>query len=267
MNHKQPLATYLRRGLLPVLAASILGVTLAGCGKKADETVIAPKPKPKPVEAPRPSVPSIEDLMAEMGIDDRIMFPESEAPGDEGSRRAILSLLDAFARSDAKSLEKLLSPVDRAELASLADSESFQQASDDLLDVEVQTGTSPLGQACVLAIFSVGSTFQPQLWYYEPGEEVTFEAAASPPDIMDRLAGDDWIKGWHDILTEEVELASALEEDVDPIRHVLADADDNSGSSATGTGPNPNPGGPGEGPKPPGRRKPPNAPRRAPGPG
>src|SRR5690606_32653053 len=82
-----------------------------------------------------------------------------------------------------------------------------------------ETGMSPGGE-CALAIFEVAPpgqlpAYQPQLWYYSPSPEdatqYEFAPAATPPNMMSRLSGTDWIKAWHDILDEELELASRLD--------------------------------------------------------
>ena len=65
---------------------------------------------------------------------------------------------------------------------------------------------------CTLAVFHIGAGFQPQLWAYTAGEDTsTFDAIATPANIMDRLSGDNHIAAWYEIV--KLELAKADEPD------------------------------------------------------
>ena len=107
-----------------------------------------------------------------------------------------------------------------------------------------------------MAIFEVGDTYQPQLWYYsEEGDNYIFDAVSTPPDIMNRLYGLDPIAVWHQIIQEEHELANLLDEDVSPLQIVLDDrpSRDNASAGIASEGPTARP-----------DRAPPAAPVRAP---
>ncbi len=105
--------------------------------------------------------------------------------------------------------------------------------------------------------------FQPQLWRYTTGIDApTFDAVATPPDIMSKLSGDDWIAAWFKLLDEELALADKLEEEFIVQKKDLSDPGFDSGvSMSPGGPPNRQPGSPG-----PGKRPKPKTPRRPPGP-
>jgi hypothetical protein len=89
-------------------------------------------------------------------------------------------------------------------------------------------------------------------------------AAPSPPGILDRLTGTDWIKAWHDVLEEEMALAHQPDDDVKTPQQILdtgSDSPSSAGGGGGGGGGSPNsPGG-----TKPGRRPPPKTPRKPPG--
>jgi len=61
----------------------------------------------------------------------------------------------------------------------------------------------------------VGDDFEPQLWVYAAGDSVDdlpeFDSVATPPGIMNKLSGDNWIAAWYEVL--RLELAKADEPD------------------------------------------------------
>lgn len=247
----------------------ILTGGLAGCGKEPEKTVVAPPPPPPPPPPPAPTVTSVADLMAQLSIDDRVVLDESEAPSTTEERVAVLTFFDGFARGDTSTIGSMLSLLDRAELDDVATTDAWNATIDGIEEIELETGSGPFGEKCVLALYDVDGDFQVQLWYYEgSGQDFQFQAAASPPDILDKLSGDDWIARWHELLDEERELAAEL--DVDPELSPV-DLDNSSSDDGSGSGPGaaPAPRAPGFAPGsapggPPGRRPPP-PPRRPPG--
>ena len=58
-------------------------------------TRVAPPPPP-----PKPTVTPIDQLMVQLGIDERVQLLEEDAPAKEDDRRAVLEFFDAFARGD-----------------------------------------------------------------------------------------------------------------------------------------------------------------------
>lgn len=248
-----------------VLCAGLLVgvVALAGCGEDEPQQAAAPPPPPAaPPPPPEPSVTPVEQLMAQYSIDERIVLPEQRAPESNADRIAVLEFFDAFARGDVAALSMMMTPVDQEELEELVVSGSWEETIEDIERVDLRTGKSPLGDKTVIAVFQVGDTFQPQMWYYKSGGQTVFESQPSPPGMMDQLYGSDWIGIWHQILQQEMELANKPDEDWDPQRVVIDDGEDEESSSAGSPGgtPGAKPGGP------PGRRPPPpGGPRRPPG--
>lgn len=249
------------------LAALCAGIGLMGCGGEEAPPPVArsaPKPPPPP---PAPTVTSIETLMANYRIDPRVILAEDQAPDNDPDRIAVLEFFDAFVRGDNAMVSDMLSLTDRLELDALVASGDWQRTVEDIAEVELQCGDSEYGQ-CVLALFEVGLEFQPQLWYFN-GEDTgyTFDAAASPPDILSRLSGDNWIQVWHDVLEEELALAERPDEDVSVPQQVIDGGESNTNTTQS-TGPGMQPGNEPSGPGgPPRRRVPSKTPRKPPGPG
>jgi hypothetical protein len=191
--------------------------------------------------------------MAELGIDKRINLPEDKAPDNDPARIALLEFFDAFARGDDKSVAKLMTTVDKNQLDDLVKSGAWKSATSQISRIDVQAGQSPYGEAVVLALFTVADTFQPQLWQYEASETdaAAFEAVATPPGIIDRLSGEDWIAAWYKLIDEEMLLAEQPDEDLTKVQRTF----DEEGEGASGDAPAPTgpmlPGGGGQ------RRKPP----------
>ncbi len=129
--------------------------------------------------------------------------------------------------------------------------------------IDVQTGTSPAnGEPCALAVFYVDGGFQPQLWYYTVDHDgAEFDAVAAPPNLMDRLYGDDWIAAWFAILDEEWALADKPDEEFIVAQREVGD--DTARARTGGRGPGANPSGPST-PSDPSRPSAPGGPGRRP---
>ncbi len=248
------------------VACLAFGVTLAGCMAE-DETpqarVVAPPPPPA---APlTPKVTSIEHLMAELQIDERVELPEAKAPDNDPDREAVLEIFDAFARGDAEVLGSMISLDDKIELEELVSSGTWRETVAGITRIEIQTGISPYDQKCALGIFHVGGEFQPQLWYYHYSSDADgfiFEAAPTPPDIMEKLSGADWIAAWHQILVDELARADDPDEVIEVPQRNYDDEQARGGRSGGGS-PGRTPQAPPGGPK----RRQPKTPRPPPGPG
>jgi hypothetical protein len=214
-------------------AAVVLSIGLAGCGGGEAEVVAPPvKVVRKPPPPPPPALTPISDLMTRLSIDERVDLPEADAPGNDEDRIAVLEFFDAFARADGDALRPMMTLADQMELMALIESGIWASSLEDLGRISIVTGLSPYGQECALAIFEVGHDFEPQLWYYSStGAGYEFEAALTPPDMMDRLSGADWIAAWHKILEEELALAHLPDEDLTLAQKNLDEQEDDEGSA------------------------------------
>lgn len=232
-----------------------------GCSKEEEQVVVAPPPPPPPPAPAAPSVTPIEQLMAEMNIDPRVVLPEDKAPDNDIDRRAILSFFDGFARGNDKAVTTMLPETDRVQLAALVESGAWKDTTARITRIEIQSGNSPLSDKCALAVVEVkggGDAFQPQLWTYNTANETAvFEAVPTPPGILDRLSGD-WISRWFAILEEELALADKPDEEFTIAQR---DLDDGQGGDPAGSsgGAAPSGGAPGK------LRQPTGAPQEAPG--
>ena len=247
--------------------AIMLGMALVGCGSSQPDPVVIPVSTPSRPKTPRtpppPPTTSIAQLMLDLGIDDRVSLPEDMAPMTDPERKAVLEFFDSFARGDETALGSMLTKVDLDELDELVSSGAWTDATSKISGIDVQTGTSPAnGEPCALAVFYVDGGFQPQLWYYTVDRDgAEFDAVAAPPNLMDRLYGDDWIAAWFEILDEEMALADKPDEVfVVPQRQV---GDDTPRSRAGGSRPAANPTGPST-PSDPSRPTAPDGPGRRP---
>ena len=248
---------------------ALLGAGLSGCGSSEPQASVTPvsRAPARPKTPPRPAVTPVDQLMAQLGIDERVRMPEEKAPGNDAARTAVLEFFDCFARSDDQALGSMLSGLDHAELDALVDSGAWAGTTSQISRIEVETGRSPDGEDCALAVFYVGHEFQPQLWYYTAdttGSE--FAAVAAPPNMMERLGGSDWIAGWFDILEQELALADEPDEEFAVPQRNVAETD-RSGFAGPATGPGPSaptdpgrpsaPGGPNPGKRPKRGKRPP----------
>lgn len=92
------------------------------------------------------------------------------------------------------------------------------------------------GDQCALALFTIEGELQAQLWYYQPrGDGFEFQSAPTPPNIVNRLSGTNWIQSWHDIIDEEIMLASKPDEDITPPQQRIED--DSAGGGGSGGSP------------------------------
>lgn len=238
---------------------------LAACGEEPPPPApVVQAPPPAPGPPPPPPVTPIADLMVQLGIDERVNLPEDKAPGTDAERIAVLKFCDAFVRGNHASVRPMLSFPDQLQLDLLVEDGTWSETADLVSRVDVQTGRSPEGDDAMLAIFHTGLQFQPQLWLMEvAGQDATFDALPTPPDIMNRLSGEDWIAAWFDVNAAEIARAS------DPDDEVVIPQQDFSEAAEfadTGSGPGITPAG-SPGPGVPGRRMPggtPVAPPRGP---
>lgn len=257
----------LRPEAVAVAIASAAAAILIGCGEDPPPpppVVQAPPPDPGP--PPPPPVTPIETLMAQLGIDARVRLPEAQAPGTDAERIAVLRFCDAFVRGNGDQVRPMLSMPDQFQFDRMVAVGEWPKAVDGVSRLDVRTGRSPEGDPCMLAIFHTGLEFQPQLWLTEVrGDEATFDALPTPPDIMNRLSGSDWIAAWFEVNRAEIARADEPDEAVVVPQQDFTEAANVEADS--GTGPGFTPGGAPGAPGVPGRRVPggtPVAPPRGP---
>jgi len=247
------------------LAAASLGLAalcLSGCGSGEPESVAIPVAAParSAPPPPRPTVTPVAQLMAELGIDARVVLPEERAPATTAERKAVLEFFDAFVRGDAAVLKTMMSGLDADELEAMVDNGTWSETIATIDRIEVQTGMSPDGQNCALAIFWTTHDFQPQMWYYLVDNSGSrFDAVAAPPHMMDELHGDNFIARWFEVLADEMALADKPDEEVVIAKRDISDTSDR-GSYDGPSGRPEGPSGPGDPSRPsapsgPGRRE------------
>lgn len=242
MNPKLRKASAL--GMLPAMA--LLALTV-GCQDSTPQTKVADKPAPPP-PPPAPTLTSVSELMAQLNISDKIVMPEDKAPATNEERRAVLELFDGFARGDQQAVSSYVSFTDRALLEDMVNSGQWENATKGITQIRLESGLSLTGDPCVLAVIQSGMHFQPQLWQLSPGTEkaFTFDSVYTPPDMMNKLHGTDWITAWYEIMQEELQLAEVPDEDLMPAQQIL---DGNTGGESAGNIPSGSPdGSPGRGP-------------------
>jgi len=256
------------RGLglaIPATLAGGLVALLAGCGEEPPPPApVVQAPPPDPGPPPPPPVTPISELMVQLGIDERVNLPEDKAPGTDAERIAVLKFCDAFVRGNHETVRPMLSFPDQLQLDLLVEEGTWAETADLVSRVDVQTGRSPEGDDCMLAIFHTGLQFQPQLWLTEVSrDDATFDALPTPPGIMNRLSGDDWISAWFDVNAAEIARATEPDEEIVIPQQDFTEAAE---FSDTGSGPGITPAGSPGSPGVPGRRLPGNpvAPPRGP---
>lgn len=223
------------------LASAFVGVAamgLAGCGgEEAPPPVAQNTTPPPPPPPPKPAVTPISDLMAQLGIDERVIFPEDQAPQNDEDRIAILNFFDAMVRGDDKTIAEMIPLTDQEQLAALVDSGQWEKTTGSAIEmVELRTGKDPLGGDVVLALYTVGFDYQPQMWEYgSDGEEYVFNAVPGPPDILDRITGTDLIAEWFKFLDTELALADQPDVELKPETARLGGDGSSSGNSGGGT--------------------------------
>jgi len=238
----------------PRLFRDLFGLTAAtallfgtGCGSEPEPEPVAqvqpkrtaPAPPPPP---PAPKVTPVAELMQQLAIDPRVNLTEDQAPETTDQRIAVLRFFDAFARGDADALAGMLSPTDALLLERMVDSGEWADATSGIGMINVQTGSDPTVGDCALALIMVGTSFEPQLWSYEIAGDPsssggsTFDALPCPPDMVNRLSGDDWIAAWMQILADELARASEPDEIIEITSTDLSDEEESSAYSGGAPG-------------------------------
>ena len=141
-----------RSKILP-LGAMLAVVACFGVGCNSDDESPEVVVRNIPKAIPRPKAKTIAEIQTKLSIDDRIYMAEENAPRDEVARVAILQFFNAMLHTDVSTLQSMLTLNDQTELLAMLDSglESYMQ---NISLVQLQTGFSPEGRSCVLAIFT-----------------------------------------------------------------------------------------------------------------
>ena len=225
-----------RRTFIRTLIGGLVVATLPlGCAEEAP-----PPPPPAPVQKvqappPPPAAKSVEQLMAELNIDQRISLPDLRAPATTEARIAVLEFFDSMCRGDTKSLGPMLSAVDKMAMDELVESGVWAQTTQSIRRIEIQTGQSPVfGEPAALAVIEVArpdrTVYEPQLWYYQPSDgRYSWSAVATPPGIMEKLSGEDWIEAWHKLLEQDLALADKPDEEINEKQADLDEGGEGSG--------------------------------------
>lgn len=269
INHKQ---NVLNRILVCGLTAGCLMIAMTGCGGEEEAAPVvrdtAPPPPPPPA---KPKVTPVSDLMVQLGIDDRVMLDEAQAPDNTEDRIALLTFFDAVVRGDEQTVGDMIPLTDREQLEAMVESGQWNKATDDLFSVELYTGKDPdFGEDVVLALYTVDLDLQPQMWTYASEQDgYVFEAVPGPSNILDKITGtgDDLIDAWFAYNKWEMnDVANRPDEIIEIAQRNLARDSGGSKSSSAKPSPGvtPGPAQPGGGR---GRRPIPKTPRKPPGPG
>jgi hypothetical protein len=239
---------------------------ISGCGEEKKPVVVkkaAPVVDNTPKVAP---VTPVSELMKRYGIDQRISLAESDAPGTDAERIAILKFFHSMITADTPQFSAMLSSQDGMEFEELRETDMFQKAVMDIGQVELQGGSSPDYQPAVVAIMTMQSTndYPAQLWTYkvdDNGGDPTFTSAPTPLSVMDKLSMSNRVDDWYRLLDEELALAMALDEELEITQ---VDARQEVGTPAGGGSSAPPSGSP-TGPMTPPKRKPASPKKPTPG--
>ncbi len=98
------------------VACVVVVAAVTGCGSdEAEPAAVVARNYTSPPPPP-PKLTLISELMAQLGIDERVRLPEDKAPDNDEARRAVLEFFDAFARGDDQVVASMVSTADRLEL-------------------------------------------------------------------------------------------------------------------------------------------------------
>lgn len=227
--------------------AALLGVA-TGCGSDDEPVVQQPRPKPvvvEPViEEPVDLGPtSVADLMAEFDIDSRISMSEDAAPDNDDDRIVVLRFFDGMVRGDSSRLSTLLSESDALILERLVESGEWDRATGDAIEeIEIETARAGgIGECALAIVTTTDGEFDVQLWNYElvgeadADDGAIFDALPTPPDMVNRLSGGDWIATWLEIVDQEMARADEPDEIVEFESLILeSESEDGDGSRPSG---------------------------------
>jgi hypothetical protein len=163
-----------------------------------------PPPEPenvtaRPVDPGPPPATSIEDLMAQYDIDERIWMDERQAPRSDEERIGLLTFFDGFATGRADRLRPFFGPIELEELATLEASGELAQLAADIEGIEIWMGVTNEGSKAVLGLYEFADRVEGQMWEIvqspRAGGGYLLVAAYAPPGLSESLgrdAFDDW---------------------------------------------------------------------------
>ncbi len=213
------------------ISFSVFGI---GCGGEEEKTAPVVQERPKPKPKPKPKAKRVSDLSTSLSIDSRIYLPEDKAPRSESQRVAILTFFNAVLQVDIPVVKSMLSFADQVEFDAMV-ADDYASIMNDVTTLLLETGVSPEGKSCVMAIYEFGLEYQMQLWYFESmGDSVTFDAVATPPDLVNLLDGN-WIEQYFEYKTELAEIA--LQPDEDSVYLLVGELKDTDGQKGGGRQP------------------------------
>jgi hypothetical protein len=164
-----------------------------------------------------------------------VVLTEAEAPPDCDERRNLLVFFDAFVNAQPDTLREMMSAHDSMMLDAMVSTDQLAPAAARIREVTLQTGVSPEGRPCVLAMYLLDDGYQAQLWYFkdEMGQSA-FTSAIQPPDVVDRLSGINLVDSWFTVLQEEQDRANEYDDELDEL---TAEEGGRSGSASGSTAP------------------------------
>jgi hypothetical protein len=241
------------------LLLGMMPVIIAGCSDPEP-----PPPKREVKSAPVAPPPSfncdLDQLREELEITDRVRLSQAEAPPNCQERRDVFSFFDAFIEADADTLRGYMASDDSLQLEAMINAGHFDDSVERVRNVTLQTGVSPEGRHCILAIYRLNEGgYEAQLWYYDQGQggsNGVFSAASQPPDIMNKLSGIDLVESWFKVLQAEAEIWQEYDYEIDDISEDVEAPSPSSNRGSGGTlpsgpigpgSPGRSPGGPGPG--------------------
>ena len=231
------------------LFAGVL-VSMIGCSdppppppKKAKKTPV--------VQGPPPAM-SIDDLIADNGIDDRVWMDELQAPPTNAQRLGLLQFFDGFLTGRADLLKPFFGPIEREELAKLEASGDLAQLAADIEGVEIRLGVTNEGRPAVLGLYEFADRVEGQMWEIADGPgpagmgsgQYILVAAYAPPGLSDWLGRDAFID-WYTAVQAEQAMLNKADLGMEAARAKASDASENPAEAPSGSSGGGGPGGPG----------------------
>ena len=235
-------------------SAAALSLLLAGCGGEEEPPPLAENNEPVEVEreTAEPAATPINQLMSQHGIDQRIQLLESNAPGTDAERIAVLKFFHALATQQDENFRQMLSNEDRMEFMAMMDNEQVKNMMTEVVEIRLQCGASPEFQPAVVAIIETYDGWEPQLWTYSVsansmgGLPPVFTSAPTPLKVMTELKGSGQVNNWYELLETELIIANKPEDEAQSkqfnLQSEVGDVSNSSGGGSVPTGPGSTPG-------------------------
>ncbi len=190
-----------------ILAMScVMALPMLGCEDPPPPE--SKKKEPVQVDPGPPPATSIEDLIAQYGIDERVWMDERQAPQTDEERIGLLKFFDAFARGRADQLKPYFGDIEQEELAHLEASGQLARLSTDIEGIEIRMGVTNEGRAAVLGLYELADRIEGQMWEIvqqpETGGRYVLVAGYAPLGLSDAL-GRDAFEDWYAAVQAEQE--------------------------------------------------------------